>query len=288
MNTIHHVYFKATGSGEFPYDMLRYDCCYPQTETSAHKLTYSHEWREVYLVSPAREDGWTPRVERWSSQGWSVVDVTYFKPLSTDEPAGSISSTENDEDPSATEHDPPEEDADGYRAGDISPDAKGTETVTPKSSVPLSLGLRDSLYRRGYTAVEMETIAAIADALDHLVEGCRKYPDEMSLEALAGHIEEQAKVLRKLSDNPLHEAHSVPDYKAVLLKYKNHEKDNDHSEAALLLAETFGTESEVGRARQLLAERDRRGSGSPERSQFQYQMSQKYYRTLVSKATENP
>lgn len=124
MNTIHHVYFKATGSGEFPYDMLRYDCCYPQTEASAHKLTYSHEWREVYLVTAAREDGWIPCVARWRSQGWNVVDVTYFKPLSTDE---GCPAPIDDQDRSATEYVPPEEDADGYRAGDISPDAKGRE-----------------------------------------------------------------------------------------------------------------------------------------------------------------
>jgi hypothetical protein len=76
----------------------------------------------------------------------------------------------------------------------------------PKSNVPLTRALRYSLYERGCTAVETDTITAIADALDRLVVGCRKYPDEMSLEALANDIEQQAKALRgELGDNPLRE-----------------------------------------------------------------------------------
>lgn len=95
---------------------------------------------------------------------------------------------------SSPQENTPEEDPDGYRTGDISP------------QVPLTLALRYSLYERGYAAVERETIVNVAAALDHIVKGCRKYPDEMSLEALANDIAKQASGLRdELGDNPLRE-----------------------------------------------------------------------------------
>ena len=75
------IFFKVTGKGEFPLDMLRYDECYPATTMSAQSIAaiesvidedsgrYRRVKREVYLVSHRRfitED-------RWSSFGWTVV-----------------------------------------------------------------------------------------------------------------------------------------------------------------------------------------------------------------------
>lgn len=82
------------------------------------------------------------------------------------------------------------------------------------------------------------------------------------------------------------DAMSAPDYNYILLQYKKHEQANEHCEGGLLLAGTFGTESEIARAQEFLAERDRRGHASAESVRFLYEMSQKYYGTLVSK-TEN-
>ena len=43
-----HYRFEVRGSGEFPWDMLRYDRVYPTTE---------------------------PTPDRWASLGWKVVDA---------------------------------------------------------------------------------------------------------------------------------------------------------------------------------------------------------------------
>lgn len=68
----------ATGNGEFPWDMLRYDECWPENSASAMRMaapvvpgTSAEErkfWsqpRTVYLTSHKR-----PTPERWASFNW--------------------------------------------------------------------------------------------------------------------------------------------------------------------------------------------------------------------------
>lgn len=70
--------FTVEGSGEFPYDMLRYDQCWPQSEAndvyklSAHPLgQLARAIRQVTLVSIKS----MPTVARWESFGWKVVKI---------------------------------------------------------------------------------------------------------------------------------------------------------------------------------------------------------------------
>ncbi len=68
--------FTVRGEGSFPFDMLRYDRAFPQTETDSTRMGWSprigpHGPREVSLIteSSAPTDG------RWESFGWTVVRV---------------------------------------------------------------------------------------------------------------------------------------------------------------------------------------------------------------------
>jgi hypothetical protein len=68
--------FTVEGNGEFPYDMLRYDQCWPKSEASdvykmsAHPLgNLARTTRSVTLVSIKEK----PTVARWESFGWKVV-----------------------------------------------------------------------------------------------------------------------------------------------------------------------------------------------------------------------
>jgi len=67
-----HVYY-VTGTGTFPYDMLRYDSCWPMTGVDAAKIDWyennarGRENRSIRMLS-FRE----PTIDRWSSFGWLV------------------------------------------------------------------------------------------------------------------------------------------------------------------------------------------------------------------------
>lgn len=66
--TVYEYY--VTGRGAFPFDMLRFDSCWPASGEDAAKLDHdisSREHRSVKLRS-YRE----PTVDRWSSFVWSV------------------------------------------------------------------------------------------------------------------------------------------------------------------------------------------------------------------------
>lgn len=69
-----YEYF-VTGRGEFPVDMLRYDCCWPATGSDAALL----DDQPVSIDKPSRENRSVrmhsyrePTIDRWSSFGWSV------------------------------------------------------------------------------------------------------------------------------------------------------------------------------------------------------------------------
>lgn len=64
---------EVEGSGEFPFDMLRYDSCVPATGEDAGKLHHYHdELRRVRLLMHEVGRG-GPTVGRWQSFGWKVV-----------------------------------------------------------------------------------------------------------------------------------------------------------------------------------------------------------------------
>lgn len=66
------IQFSVEGRGDFPFDMLRYDLCWPATEAMSALL---HNWmtepqpnRVVFLkgLKP-------PTPGRWASFGWKVI-----------------------------------------------------------------------------------------------------------------------------------------------------------------------------------------------------------------------
>jgi hypothetical protein len=67
--------FTVEGKGEFPFDMLRYDSCWPKRETEDvvvmaphHRSSLLRELRQVTLVGIHE-----PTEGRWSSFGWRVI-----------------------------------------------------------------------------------------------------------------------------------------------------------------------------------------------------------------------
>lgn len=64
--------FTVEGFGEFPLDMLRYDCCYPDKPSDAEAMSTTpfSGRRKVTLVS-----NWpsAPTQGRWQSFSWPVV-----------------------------------------------------------------------------------------------------------------------------------------------------------------------------------------------------------------------
>lgn len=74
-------YFKVTGTGSFPADMLRYDACYPRRPEDVDALYGYTEHDALVTVelihrAPTKRDaeqGPTPR--RWGSFGWTFESI---------------------------------------------------------------------------------------------------------------------------------------------------------------------------------------------------------------------
>lgn len=71
--------FVVTGTGTFPIDMLRYDRCFPASESDSHVIDvtrtpgYRGDARKtvtLQMADPKRQ----PTEARWESFGWTVVD----------------------------------------------------------------------------------------------------------------------------------------------------------------------------------------------------------------------
>lgn len=68
--------FTVEGSGQFPFDMLRYDCCYPYSEVYDSNTMAAEYYgqrlarRRVTLVTTAEH---SPTPGRWQSFMWRVV-----------------------------------------------------------------------------------------------------------------------------------------------------------------------------------------------------------------------
>jgi hypothetical protein len=63
--------YAVRGSGNFPFDMLRYDASYPFSQTDAAAMEHHRtEARRVELLGMV--PGGQPTDERWASFGWRV------------------------------------------------------------------------------------------------------------------------------------------------------------------------------------------------------------------------
>lgn len=75
--------FAVEGTGDFPYDMLRYDQCWPCLETEtplmdSNKMLHDDDWfrkpRRVSMARDVEQKGDVPSVGRWRSFNWHVVE----------------------------------------------------------------------------------------------------------------------------------------------------------------------------------------------------------------------
>jgi hypothetical protein len=64
--------YKVQGTGDFPWDMLRYDRVYPLSDPSPSRMDTYEAWSEVRTVE-VQGAACTPA--RWASFLWSVVDA---------------------------------------------------------------------------------------------------------------------------------------------------------------------------------------------------------------------
>ncbi len=77
----HRHFLEVEGSGTFPVDMLRYECCVPATESDANSIQHHEEKRVVKLFrftpTSSLMDGPATRTgrERWASFGWRVLPI---------------------------------------------------------------------------------------------------------------------------------------------------------------------------------------------------------------------
>lgn len=71
--------FEVEGRHPFPIDMLRYDACFPASETESHKINATFdggriETTRVTLARYIRADmKQEPTSGRWHSFGWTVI-----------------------------------------------------------------------------------------------------------------------------------------------------------------------------------------------------------------------
>lgn len=69
----HFYEYVVTGSGAFPFDMLRYDHCWPATGEDAGRLDTMFGDRESRQRRSIKMWSYNePTTDRWSSFGWSV------------------------------------------------------------------------------------------------------------------------------------------------------------------------------------------------------------------------
>lgn len=70
--TVYEWLIVVEGRGDFPFDMLRYNSCFPLEETDANRIERSTERRRIVLCRrSANDDPGTPA--RWESFSWKVL-----------------------------------------------------------------------------------------------------------------------------------------------------------------------------------------------------------------------
>jgi hypothetical protein len=74
--------FKVIGSGGFPFDMLRYDKCYPASSDDSAQLDdprhykMSDKPRTIELMRYVMVRHNVPTAEKWKSFGWKLIEET--------------------------------------------------------------------------------------------------------------------------------------------------------------------------------------------------------------------
>lgn len=72
--------FRVIGKGQFPFDMLRYDSCFPYQSEDASLLDWDRmgefrrESRAVNLIHYGDSAVWEPTIKRWESFGWRMAE----------------------------------------------------------------------------------------------------------------------------------------------------------------------------------------------------------------------
>lgn len=71
--------FTVEGSGDFPFDMLRSDRCWPAAAGAVARIganygTADREGLRGRIVALETAEKYAPNRQRWASFGWSVVD----------------------------------------------------------------------------------------------------------------------------------------------------------------------------------------------------------------------
>lgn len=66
--------FKVSGGGCFPFDMLRYDSCWPNTQDDVDKML-SVGFRAVGMAHRVYSKDFGPTIDRWASFGWDVSNI---------------------------------------------------------------------------------------------------------------------------------------------------------------------------------------------------------------------
>ena len=79
MPTVYIQEFEVEGSGDFPFDMLRYDSCWPVregTDTGSLAITYGRPlpMRRIRLARYVFHRQEVPTSGRWKSFLWRVVE----------------------------------------------------------------------------------------------------------------------------------------------------------------------------------------------------------------------
>jgi hypothetical protein len=74
---------KVKGIGDFPFDMLRYDACFPAESEDAGAMYHyaNREMRTVYVKAFSESKAhWPFTPKRWESFGWSCSKHGMYSP----------------------------------------------------------------------------------------------------------------------------------------------------------------------------------------------------------------
>jgi hypothetical protein len=80
MASVYQHEITVQGTGPFPLDMLRYDACWPRTQSAVDaihasiqgpRITEKEYTVELACVSNTKLSCWA--TERWASFGWAVI-----------------------------------------------------------------------------------------------------------------------------------------------------------------------------------------------------------------------
>ena len=64
---------EVTGKGQFPFDMLRCDQCFPLYESDPAIMRHPTDEDQVVALGHWGPSTWTPTKERWRSFHWAVT-----------------------------------------------------------------------------------------------------------------------------------------------------------------------------------------------------------------------